>query len=198
MLPEAIEELISQLSKLPTIGRKSAQRLTLHLLRQPEFELNEFGNAVLNLKKNVTLCQRCFNFAESDLCNLCQSAKRNHRLICVVEDVLDVIAIENSNEFNGLYHVLHGHLSPLDGVGPDELKIAELIARVEAEHDPEEVILATGTSMEGKATATYIADKLAGGNIKVSRISQGMPIGGDLDYADSLTLRRALSGRREV
>lgn len=205
MLPEAIEQLIRQLGKLPTIGRKSAQRLTLHLLRQPEMDLAELGNAVLNLKKGITFCTDCFNFAEEDspdgLCSFCSNERRDQGLLCVVEDVLDVIAVENSNEYRGLYHVLHGHLSPLDGVGPDQLKIRELLERLSRHEGIEEIILATGTSMEGEATAAYIADLVAASDVadrvRVTRISQGMPIGGELDYADSLTLRRALTGRRE-
>lgn len=199
MLPEVVENLIRQLSKLPTIGRKSAQRLALHLLRQPQLELSELGNSVLALQTGISFCQKCFNFAEGDLCSLCQNSRRDPELVCVVEDVLDVIAVENSNEYQGLYHVLHGQLSPLDGIGPDDLRIAELLRRVQDNEEIAEVILATGTSMEGEATAAYIAEKLAGGRpVRVTRISQGMPIGGELDYADTLTLRRALAGRREV
>jgi len=200
MLPSAVENLIKNLSRLPAIGRRSAQRLTLHLIKQEAETLNELGQAILQLKTNVRLCQDCFNFAEAEICQLCLNEKRDQATVCIVEDVLDVIAVENSEEYQGLYHVLHGRLSPLDGVGPDDLKINELISRLDNHPEIRELILATGTSLEGETTANYLADilKQAQPNVKISRISQGMPIGGELDYADNLTLRRAFSGRREL
>jgi recombination protein RecR len=200
MLPSAVENLIKNLSRLPAIGRRSAQRLTLHLIKQETETLNELGQAILQLKTNVRLCQDCFNFAENEICQLCLSEKRDQATVCIVEDVLDVIAVENSEEYQGLYHVLHGRLSPLDGVGPDDLKINELISRLDNHPEIRELILATGTSLEGETTANYLADilKQSHPSIKISRISQGMPIGGELDYADNLTLRRAFSGRREL
>jgi recombination protein RecR len=172
----------------------------LHLIKQEAETLNELGQAILQLKTNVRLCQDCFNFAENEICQLCLSEKRDQATVCIVEDVLDVIAVENSEEYQGLYHVLHGRLSPLDGVGPDDLKINELISRLDNHPEIRELILATGTSLEGETTANYLADilKQSHPSIKISRISQGMPIGGELDYADNLTLRRAFSGRREL
>lgn len=200
MLPESIESLIHQFAKLPSIGRKSAQRLVLHLLRQPQSELDELGAAVEGLKVNLQFCQNCYNYSSAEKCAICEATNRDEALICVVEDVLDVLAIENSGEFKGLYHVLHGKLSPLDGIGPTDLKIVELVERVKELPNAEfvEVILATSTSMEGEATANYVAEQLNGLPVTVTRISQGIPIGGDLDYADTLTLRRALEGRRGV
>ncbi len=198
MLPDSIERLINELAKLPTIGRKSSQRLVLHLLRKQQSDLDELANAVSQLKENLRYCNKCYNYSERDLCNICDASNRDPDLICVVEDVLDILAIETSGEYRGLYHVLHGKLSPLDGVGPSDLKIFELKERIKSEDNVGfcEIILATSTSMEGEATASYIAEQLRELPVKVSRISQGIPIGGDLDYADTLTLRRALQGRQ--
>lgn len=201
MLPEPIEKVIKELSKLPTIGRKTAQRLTIFLLRQKTSDLQELGHAITNLHDEISLCKRCFNFATDELCQICQSNNRDKSQVCVVEDVLDILALEDSGEYRGLYHVLHGKLSPLDGVGPDDLKIAELISRLAVNlpgDEIEEVILATSTSMEGEATAVYLRDKLQNFDVEISRISQGMPVGGNFDFADSLTIKHALGGRRKL
>jgi recombination protein RecR len=224
-LPEAVSTLIEELNKLPTIGRKSAQRLAFHLLRLNTPEIDDFAGSILAIKDNVKFCSKCFNLtdnkSESPLCKICASHSRNQKVICVVEEVLDLIAIENTLEFNGTYHVLHGALSPLDGVGPDNLKLRELFERIRlnkgkmiegsslveetveykeledlvADEEIEEIILATSTNSEGEATALYIYENLKREGVKISRIASGLPVGGDLDYADEGTLRRALRGR---
>jgi recombination protein RecR len=199
-LPEAVSNLIEELNKLPTIGKKSAQRLAFYLLRQPAHDLEKLAGSVNGIKDNIQFCNKCFNLTEKiDLCKICSSHSRNHKVVCVVEEVLDMIAIENTLEFNGLYHVLHGALSPLDGVGPDSLKLNELFNRIknpDAESEPiEELILATSTNTEGEATALYIYENLKASPVKISRIASGLPVGGDLDYADEVTLKRALRGR---
>jgi recombination protein RecR len=194
-LPEAVSDLIEELNKLPTIGRKSAQRLAFYLLRQDPNQLDKLAGSVMGIKENVKFCKQCFNLTENEeLCKICKSHARNQKVICVVEEVLDMIAIENTLEFNGVYHVLHGALSPLDGVGPDSLKLKELFVRVNPE-EIEEVILATSTNSEGEATALYINENLKNKEVKISRIASGLPVGGDLDYADEGTLRRAMKGR---
>lgn len=200
-LPEAVSNLIEELNKLPTIGRKSAQRLAFYLLRQSPSDLDKLAGSVMGIKDNVKFCARCFNLTsaqsdENDLCKICNSQARNQNSICVVEEVLDLIALENTMEFSGVYHVLHGALSPLDGVGPSNLKLAELFNRVKDGADSiDEIILATSTNSEGEATALYIYENLKNTGVKISRIASGLPIGGDLDYADEGTLRRALKGR---
>jgi recombination protein RecR len=195
-LPEAVSNLIEELNKLPTIGKKSAQRLAFYLLRKQSYDLDKLANAVLAIKDNVKFCKSCYSLTENeDCCKICISHARNHKVICVVEEVLDLIAIENTLEFNGVYHVLHGALSPLDGVGPDNLKLKELFERVKNSEETEELILATSTNSEGEATALYIYENLKNSKVKISRIASGLPVGGDLDYADEGTLRRAMKGR---
>jgi recombination protein RecR len=195
-LPQAVSDLIEELNKLPTIGRKSAQRLAFYLLRQNPGQLDKLAGAVMGIKENVKFCRNCFNLTENEeLCKICKSPARNQKVICVVEEVLDLIAIENTLEFNGIYHVLHGALSPLDGVGPDSLKLKELFERVNSSEDTEELILATSTNSEGEATALFIYENLKKSSVKISRIASGLPVGGDLDYADEGTLRRAMKGR---
>lgn len=195
-LPEAVSNLIEELNKLPTIGRKSAQRMAFYLLRQETTRLDELAGAVVAIKENIRFCEKCFNLTEDEnLCKICKSPARNQKVVCVVEEVLDLIAIEGTHEFNGTYHVLHGALSPLDGVGPDSLKLRELFKRVADDPEIEEVILATSTNSEGEATALYIYENLKNSPVKVSRIASGLPVGGDLDYADEGTLKRAMRGR---
>lgn len=199
-LPESVSELIEELNKLPTIGRKSAQRLAFYLLRRKGEELDNLADAIKGIKENVVFCKQCFNLTTQDLCKICANASRNQKTICVVEEVLDLIAIENTMEFNGVYHVLHGALSPLDGVGPDSLKLNELFARTENmknEYAANEIelILATSTNTEGEATALYVYEHLKDSGVTISRIASGLPVGGDLDYADEVTLRRAMRGR---
>lgn len=194
-LPEAIVSLIDELNKLPTIGRKSAQRLSFHLLRQEPADINKLSRSIAGIVENVKFCKNCFNLCEGESCKICQNPSRNEKIICIVEEVLDLIAIENTGEYSGTYHVLHGALSPLDGVGPNELKLKELQKRLHNQNEVE-IILATSTSSEGEATAVYISEMFKDSeNVKISRIASGLPVGGNLDYADELTLKRALAGR---
>lgn len=195
-LPEAIVNLIDDLNKLPTIGRKSAQRLAFHLLRQDPADVNKLSQSISGIVENIKFCNQCFNLCDENLCKVCRNNNRNHNLICVVEEVLDLIAIENTNEFSGVYHVLHGSLSPLDGVGPNEIKLKELRKRADERSENIEIILATSTSSEGEATAVYISEMFKQNDmVNISRIASGLPVGGNLDYADELTLKRALAGR---
>lgn len=196
-LPKSIRVLIEELSKLPGIGPKSAQRLAIHLLHSPMSRVKPLGEAVLNLKENVMFCQACWNIAESDPCWVCSDGTRDQSIICVVEDVLDVVALEKTGEFKGAYHVLHGALSPIDGVGPEQLKIAELFERITRGGVVREVIIATNPSLEGEATALYIQRHLRDIGVKITRIARGLPVGADLEYADEITLTKALQGRGE-
>lgn len=196
-LPPAIQKIIEEFAKLPGIGPKSAERLAMHLLYSPHQRLDNLGNAVLGLKSGVLFCKTCWNVAENNPCSLCDSAERDRSIICVVEDVLDVMALEKTFDFKGLYHVLHGLLSPVDGVGPDQLKIAELADRVKKYPETKEIIIATNPSLEGESTAIYIQKIMAPLNIKVTRLARGLPSGASLDYTDSVTLSRALLGRQE-
>lgn len=195
MYSPAVERLISELAKLPGIGPRSAQRLTFHLLRQPREQVLPLAEAIVEVKERIGFCRRCFNLAEGDLCPVCSDPRRDQRLLCVVEQPFDVVTIERTGEYRGLYHVLGGALSPIDGVEPSDLHIAELVARVD--ETVEEVILATNPTMTGEATAMYIADLLPE-RVKVTRLASGLPVGGDLEYADELTLGRALAGRRSL
>ena len=196
-LPKSVRDLIEELSKLPGVGPKSAQRLAIYLLHRPDSKVQPLGEAVLNLKKNVLFCEECWNIAECNPCTICDDDQRDKNVICVVEEVLDVVALEKTGQFKGLYHVLHGALSPVDGIGPEQLKFRELFERVDR-GGIEEVILATNPSLEGEATALYIQKQLMGfESLKVTRIARGLPVGADLEYADSVTLSRALSGRGE-
>ncbi len=199
ILPKSIQNLINEFSKLPGIGPKSASRLTFYLLKSAEIDLQGFATAVANLKKDVIYCSTCFNMAETDPCKICADVKRNQNLICVVEDPLDVVAMDQIADFDGVYHVLGGVVSPLDGIGPENLKIKELLSRLEQLKNPE-IILATNPSLEGEATAMYIAKQLKlpqYSHVKVTRIARGLPTGADLEYADEYTLSKALEGRRE-
>lgn len=197
-LPRSIKNLIEEFSRLPGIGPKSAQRLAIYLLRSPEMRLKELGEAVLKLKENVIFCTNCWNIAESNPCKVCENPQRDHSMICVVEEILDVVALEKTGDFKGLYHVLHGALSPIDGISPEQLKIADLVNRIEKSAGSiKEIILATNPSLEGEATALYIQRELRNFDLKVTRIARGLPVGGDLEYADEVTLSRALKGRME-
>lgn len=192
---EPVSKLVDELARLPGIGPKSASRLAYYLLRASREQALSLAEAIVEVKERVVLCSRCFNVTERDPCNLCRDETRNQSIICVVEEPLDVLALERTGEFGGLYHVLHGAISPVDGVGPDKLRIRELLDRVERER-PTEVILATNPNIEGDATAMYIARQLVAAGVTISRPASGLPVGGDLEYADEITLGRALAGRR--
>jgi recombination protein RecR len=202
LLIEPVARLIEAFSRLPGVGPKTAQRLTFHLLRAPEGEARALAEALVAVREQVVFCERCFNISDAPLCPLCRDPGRDARRLCVVEEPLDVLALERTSEFKGLYHVLHGAISPIDGVGPDRLRIRELLQRADdarRQGDPlEEVILATNPTLEGEATAMYLAERLEGTVGVVSRIARGLPVGGDLEYADEVTLIRALQGRRAV
>lgn len=194
-----VERLINELSRLPGIGPKTASRLTFYLLRQPRERAQALAlaEALQDLQEKVVFCDRCFNIAESSPCAVCRDERRDRSIICVVEEPLDVHAIERTREYGGLYHVLHGAISPVEGIGPDDLKIAELLARVKGEA-VREVLLATNPNLEGEATAMYLARLLKPLSVRVTCLARGLPVGGDLEYADSVTLARALEGRSEI
>lgn len=192
----AIETVIESFSSLPTIGRKTAQRLALYLLRQPEEEIIKFANALLAMKQKVQYCSVCFNLTEADPCPLCSSQRRTRSTICVVEEPNDLLAIERTNDYTGLYHVLHGALNPLEGIGPNELKIRELLERLNGE--VEEIILATNPNVEGEVTTQYLTKLIKPLGVRVSRIARGIPMGSDLEFADDATIARALQGRIEL
>ena len=193
----SIEKLIENFEKLPSIGHKTAQRLAFYMLDLSNEEAEEFTSSILNAKKNLRFCSKCFNISDTDPCNICGNPKRDNSIICVVEDVRDVIAMERTHEYNGVYHVLHGSISPMNGIGPDDIKIKELLSRTMG-GDINEVILATNPRVEGEATAMYISKLLKPLGIKTTRIARGIPVGGDLEYTDEITLTKALEGRREV
>ncbi len=194
----AIEQLTAQLAKLPGIGRKTATRLTFHLLKQSRGTVESLARAIQTMVERVAPCSTCGNFSETDPCSICEDSRRDSAILCVVEEASDIEAIERSGEFRGLYHVLGGHLSPLDGVGPDDLRIDDLFRRVENGSGVREVIVATNPSMEGEVTATYIRGVLGPVGLQVTRIAVGLPVGGDLEYADRSTIAQALAARREM
>ena len=196
MLSPAVENLVAQLTKLPGIGRRTAQRLAFHLLSARPEDALELARAIEDIKTRVRFCRECGNLTEEELCDVCSDARRDRSLICVVEQPVDVVSLERTQEYRGLYHVLGGALSPLDGVEPSDLRIGGLLARIER-GGVEEVVLATNPTMTGEATAAYIADRLRG-KARVTRLASGLPVGGDLEYADEVTLGRALAGRREM
>lgn len=196
-LPRTVARLVEELVRLPGIGPKSASRLAYYLLRAPEEEARALAEAILEMKQRILLCSRCFNITETDPCALCVDENRDRARICVVEEPLDVIALERTGRYRGLYHVLHGALSPVEGIGPEDLRIRELLARVRLQ-PVEEIILATNPNLEGDATAMYLAQQLIPLGVRVTRLAHGLPIGGDLEYADEITLSRALEGRREL
>ena len=191
----AIEDLVIELSRLPTIGKKSALRLTYHLLKQPPEQSRRLAQVLATLTDRVRMCERCFNLTEDDLCTVCRDPRRDAATICVVEEASDIAAVERMGEYRGVYHVLGGRLSPLDGIGPDELTVAALVARVRA-GGIREVIVATNPKLEGEATALYVQEQLSPHDVLVSRIALGMPVGGDLEYADGVTIAQAIASRR--
>ncbi len=193
--PESILNLIKSLSRLPGIGRKTAERLSLHILHAPNHEAQTLANDILELKKKVRLCSTCFSLSDREECRICSNPNRDRSSICVVENPTDMVAIEKSGAFSGRYHILGGALSPMDGIGPDELRIKELFARAVSKSITE-VIIATGTDVEGEATASYIIDNLKKKGVNVTRIASGVPMGGDLQYVDQVTMQRAMEGRR--
>ena len=192
-----IEKLIENFEKLPSIGHKTATRLAFHILNLDETGVNDFINSIVEAKKNLKYCSTCFNITDTDPCPICASVKRDHSVICVVEDVRDVVAMEKTHEFKGVYHVLHGSISPMNGIGPEDIKIKELLERLK-ETDVKEIILATNPRVEGEATAIYLSKLIKPIGIKVTRIAHGIPVGGDLEYTDEVTLSKALEGRREL
>jgi len=196
-LPAALEELIQELSRLPGIGPKTAQRLAFHVLRAERSRTDALARAIVEVKTRIGYCTRCWNIAEGQLCSVCESTRRDPSVLCVVESPLDLLAIERTAEFQGLYHVLHGVISPIDGVGPEDIHVPELVQRVR-EGGLREVIIATDADIEGEATAVYLGRALAPLDVEVTRPAHGLPVGGDLEYADELTLARALSGRRAL
>ena len=193
----SVERLIDEFAKLPGIGRKSAQRLAFHLLNSPKESAEQLANAILDAKKSVFTCSVCQNLTDTEVCSICSNPTRDHRVICVVADPRDVLSFERTREFNGVYHVLHGTISPLNHVGPDDIRIRELLHRV-SENDIQEVILATNPDTEGEATAMYLSRLLHPFGVKVTRLAYGIPVGGNLEYIDEVTLMRALEGRREI
>jgi recombination protein RecR len=198
VLAPSVEELVTQLARLPGVGRRTAHRLAFHLLRVPEGEALALADAIREVKERIGFCRECYNLAEGELCGVCLDARRDRSLICVVEAPADIEPIERTAEYRGLYHVLGGALSPIDGVDVEHLRIAELVRRVEAAGDAlSEVVLATNPTMTGEATAAYVADRLRG-RVRITRLASGLPVGGDLEYADEVTLGRALAGRRDV
>ena len=193
----SIEKLIESFEKLPSIGNKTAARLAFYILNASEEETNEFISNIQNAKKNLKYCSKCYNISDSEICPICSNKARDESVICVVEDVRDIVAMEKTHEFKGVYHVLHGSISPMNGVGPDDIKLKELLSRL-MEGQVKEIILATNPRVEGEATAMYISKLVKPLGIKVTRIAHGIPVGGDLEYTDEVTLSKALEGRREL
>ncbi|HMS55939.1 MAG TPA: recombination mediator RecR [Fimbriimonadaceae bacterium] len=191
-----LANLIAELEKLPGVGPKSAQRLAYHLIRQPEHNITQLANAIVEAKRQLGFCELCQNVSEHQRCDVCSDPKRDPSLICIVAEPRDIAAMERINEFHGFYHVLHGLLSPMDGIGPEQLRVKELLTRLEG--DVKEVIVATNPTLEGDATALYLAKLIKPLGIKITRLAHGMPVGGELDYADSATLLSALEYRREM
>jgi recombination protein RecR len=196
MFSPSVDNLVAQLTRLPGVGTRTAQRLAFHVLRVPKEEALELASAIADVKDRVRFCRECGNLTEEEVCEICRDARRDRALVCVVEQPADLISLERTAEYRGLYHVLGGALSPIDGVEPGHLRIDELLQRVER-NGVEEVVLATNPNMTGEATAAYLADRLRG-RVRVTRLASGLPVGSDLEYADEVTLGRALSGRREM
>ena len=197
-LPPAMTRLVKELSRLPGIGEKTASRLAFNLLNRPRDEVIALAEALLEMKERVGLCAECFGLSDSARCHLCDNESREHDVVCVVEGPADLMAIERARSFNGVYHVLHGALAPLDGIGPDDIKMKELSQRIGDPPRIREVIIATNATVEGEATALYIAKLLKPAGIKVTRLARGLPAGGDLEYSDAATLASALTGRRDI
>lgn len=196
LLPITVQRVIEQFARLPGIGQKTAERLTFYLLKQNSSRLNEFGETVKSLRQNLFFCEECYSLSEEPLCQICTNVKRDQGVICVVEEVMDILALEKTDEYRGLYHVLHGVISPVNGVGPQDLTLEALQKRV-VEKNIQEVILATNPTIEGEATALYIHRILQPYGVKITRIARGLPTGSDIEYADKLTLSRSLQGRQE-
>jgi recombination protein RecR len=195
--PPSILKLIKSLSRLPGIGEKTAERLAMHILRAPRSEAEQLSSSIIEVKDKIRLCSVCFGLSDTDICNICSDRTRTPSILCVVEQPADMVAIEKSGAFSGLYHILEGVLSPMDGIGPDKIRIKELISRI-AQGEIKEVVLATSTNVEGEATAAYIAERIENYQIKVTRIASGVPIGGDLKYVDQVTLKKAMETRHAV
>lgn len=196
--PRPLNKLINELSKLPGIGGKTAQRLAFHILALEESEATSLANSIVNAKRSLHYCSVCGNLTDTDPCEICSDESRNRTKVCVVETPQDVIAMERIREFKGLYHVLHGAISPVEGIGPNEINLKSLITRLQQHEEIDEIIVATNPNIEGEATAMYIARLLKPSGIKVTRIAHGIPVGGDLEYADEVTLLKAMEGRREI
>lgn len=196
--PRAVTQLIEEFHRLPGIGPKTAQRLTFFLLRAPREQAESLAQAVVQLKERITTCSICSNIAEENPCAICRDDARDRSIICVVEEPLDVLALERTREYHGLYHVLHGAISPVEGIGPDDLRIRELLSRLQHNDGVQEIVLATNPNLEGEATAMYLERLIKPLGIRLTRLARGLPMGGDLEYADEVTLTRALEGRREV
>jgi len=194
---DAVQKVIDELGRLPGIGPKSAQRLAFHMLKSPTEDATRLSEAISEMKERIRFCERCFNISEESLCHICSDARREAGMLCVVEEPRDIVALERTGGFRGRYHVLGGAISPIDGVGPDQLRVAELLGRMD-EESVTEVILATNPNIEGEATAMYLARLIGPLGVEVTRIASGLPVGGDLEYADELTLGRALEGRRHL
>ncbi len=194
----SIEKLIESFAKLPSIGSKTAARLAFYMLNASDEETQEFINSIINAKKNLKYCSKCYNISDVDPCPICGNQNRDHSIICVVEDVKDVIAMERTHEFKGVYHVLHGSISPMNGIGPEDIKIKELLNRLAGDEKIQEVIIATNPRVEGEATAMYLSKLIKPFGTKVTRIAHGVPVGGDIEYTDEITLTKALEGRREI
>ncbi len=195
--PGPVVRLIDEFHKLPGVGPKSAQRLTYYLLRMPVAEARALAEAILEVKERITFCSTCQNVTEANPCRICSNERRDRGMICVVEEPLDILALERSGSYQGVYHVLHGAISPMDGIGPEELKIEELLGRLHS-NEVAEVILATNPNLEGEATAMYLTRLMRPLGVKVTRLARGLPVGGDLEYADDVTLTRAMEGRQEM
>ena len=193
----SIEKLIESFEKLPSIGHKTAVRLAFHMLDLNQEDINEFISSIVNAKKNLKYCSICYNISDTEPCPICASPKRDNSIICVVEDVRDIMAMERTHEFKGVYHVLHGTISPMNGIGPEDIKIKELLNRI-SNQTIKEIIIATNPRVEGEATAIYLSKIIKPLGIKVTRIAHGIPVGGDLEYTDEITLMKALEGRREL
>lgn len=195
--PPSILKLIKNFSRLPGIGEKTAERLAMHILRASSQEADELSLSIKEIKEKIRLCSRCFGLSDSDVCSICRDHTRNDSVLCVVEQPADMVAIEKSGSYTGMYHILQGVLSPMDGIGPENIRVKELISKI-AEGKVKEVVLATGTNVEGEATAAYIAERLEGYPIETTRIASGVPMGGDLKYVDMVTLKRAMEGRHRI
>jgi recombination protein RecR len=196
--PRAVTRLIEEFHRLPGVGPKTAQRLTFHLLRAPKEQAAALAEALAQLNDHIVTCSICANIAEENPCAICRDEARDRSIVCVVEEPLDVLAIERTREYRGLYHVLHGAISPVEGIGPEDLRVQELLTRLERDRGIQEIVLATNPNLEGEATAMYLERLIKPLGIKLTRLARGLPVGGDLEYADEVTLTRALEGRREV